>query len=63
VLIRLLREQGVWVVYQPPEEKRAGGQTAGEVALSLTAAGAYDRMEQAVRQFRERFPSSWVAIE
>jgi hypothetical protein len=61
VLIQLLRDQGVWVVYLPPEEKRGGG--VGRIVLRLTASGAYDNMKLAVRKFRERFPNIQVDIE
>jgi hypothetical protein len=61
-LLRLLREQGVWVVYQPPQRKRGTSGIAGEFVLNMTLAGAYDDMQLAVRKLRERFPDAWVEI-
>jgi hypothetical protein len=63
VLIKLLRDQGVWVVYQAPEEQPGGKTITGEVVLRLTASGAYDDMKLVVGKFRERFPSIRVDIE
>jgi hypothetical protein len=62
VLTQLLHEQGVWVAYHPPEEKHGAREAVREVVLNLTASGAYDGMEAAVHEFRERFPGTWVDI-
>jgi hypothetical protein len=64
LLAQILREEGVQVDYDSPEERRDLGAVAATVVVSLACNGAYDLIKTAVLRFRAtRFgPGSSVEL-
>lgn len=54
MLVQMLREEGVTVEWDPPEERRGAGEVVQQVVISILAAGAYDGIKLAVQRFVER---------
>ncbi len=62
-LVQMLREEGVEVEWEPPQEQRGVGDMAVGFVLSLVASGAYDGIKAAVKKFREWLPGVRVEVE
>jgi hypothetical protein len=64
MLAQMLREEGVQVEYEPPEEQRGlGVDVAAGVIVYILTKGADEAIKAAVRRFRERAPHNKVTIE
>ena len=62
-LAQMLRQEGVRVEYEAPEEKRDLASIAEAVFVTLAAEGARESIKFAVAKFRKHFPRAEVEIE
>jgi hypothetical protein len=64
-LAQMLREEGVEVTYEPPDEWRSPTipTVVAAVVVNMIANGAYDAIKAGIRRFRGLFPRSSVEIE
>jgi hypothetical protein len=64
MLAQMLREEGVQVEYEPPQEERGlGADIAAGVIVYILTKGGEEAIQVAVRRFRERTPRNQVTIE